>query len=226
MQVLIFAAGKGTRLRPLTYKTPKPLIKINNKTLIEHNLEKLPKEIDEIILIVNYLKEKFYDYFGDNFQGRRVKYIYQKEINGTAGALHYAKKILKERFLVLNGDDIYDKKDIKKCLQHQNSILIKEKKGNFSGGKIILDKNNNLENIEEGNHNEKKAYIATGLYVLTKNFFKYKKIQIPNTKEYGLPQTLIEMAKKEEIKIQKANFYLQIGDPKALKEAKKILKEK
>ncbi len=63
MHLVIMAAGEGSRLRPLTDTTPKPLIKICGKTIIEHNIESIVDGFDEIFLIVKYKKEQFKEYF-------------------------------------------------------------------------------------------------------------------------------------------------------------------
>jgi len=63
MKAIILASGRGTRMKPLTDTTPKPLIKIAGKPIIEHNIEKIHKQVDEIILVVKYLSEQFKTYF-------------------------------------------------------------------------------------------------------------------------------------------------------------------
>ncbi len=225
MQAVILAAGKGTRLRPITYHVPKPMVRVAGKNLLEHNLDKLPKEIDEIIFVIGYLGEQIKNHFGDEFEGRKIKYIRQKELYGTGHALHVCKNLLKDRFLVMMGDDIYNKDDIKRCIKHDFVMLVSEVSGKFSGGRIKLNKDGNLEDIVEGTHKRKTSLVNTGLYVLTDKFFDYKLVQLPDRKEYGLPQTLVTMARDYPVKIEKATSWLQISDLKGLERAKKILEK-
>ncbi len=224
MQAVILAAGLGTRLRPLTYHVPKPMIRVAGKNLIEHNLDKLPEEVDEIILVVNYLKEQIINHFGDEFGGRRIKYVEQSKPLGTGHALHACKDLLGDRFLVLMGDDIYNAEDIKRCLQHKNCMLASEIRGSFSGGRIQLNSEGTLKNIKEGKHKRDISLVNAGFYIITKPFFDYKLFYAPDKNEYYLPQTLVKMAKDYPVDIEKATEWIQISDLAGLKRAEKILK--
>lgn len=107
---VLLVGGKGTRLRPLTYKKPKGMLEVNGKTVIEHLLDLLKKYgIRKVILSVGYLKEKIIDYFGDGSKfGVEIKYIEEDEPLGTAGPLKLAKEHLKGSFIVSNGDELKD----------------------------------------------------------------------------------------------------------------------
>jgi len=107
MQAVILAAGEGIRLRPLTLDKPKPLVKIDGKTLLEHNLDQLIGLIDEVILIIGYKGDMIKEYIGSEYQSMKIKYIEQKEQLGTGHALMQAKKLIKGKFLVLMSDDLY-----------------------------------------------------------------------------------------------------------------------
>lgn len=224
MQAVILAAGKGTRLRPITYDVPKPMIKISGKNMMERNIEQLPEEVEELIFVVNYLSSQIVNYFGDNFASKKVKYVKQEKMLGTGDALSSCQNFLRDKFLVMNGDDIYKKEDIERCMKHDNCILTKEQKNKFSGGRITLDQNGNLCDIVEGTH-EKGGLANTALYVLTKDFFNYELVPLFNKNEYGLPQTIIKMAKDFPIKIEKANFWLQVNDISDLKKARRIFEK-
>ncbi len=104
--VLIMAGGLGTRLRPLTNRTPKPMLNVGGKPLLETIIQQIKQYgFQNILLSVNYEKEMIQNYFqdGTNF-GVEIKYIEETERMGTAGAIRLAKKYLKEPFFVVNGD--------------------------------------------------------------------------------------------------------------------------
>jgi len=223
MQAVILAAGRGTRLRPLTYHVPKPMIRIAGKNLIEHNLDILPECISEIILVVGYLGEQIINHFGNEHKGIKIKYIKQNKLYGTGHAVFLCQELLKDRFLVFMGDDIYSNKDIKRCLKHEQCVLAKEVSGKFRGGRIKLNKYGHMEDIIEGIHKKSKGLVNTGLYILNKKIFEYSLVPLKHKKEYGLPQTIIKMAQDYPVNIEKAGFWLQINDLNSLKRIEKIL---
>lgn len=109
-KAVILAGGKGTRMRPLTYEMPKPMIPIKGKPLIQHIIELCRKyDIREIIISIGYLGDKIREHFGDGSHlGVDIKYVEEKEELGTAGPLNLAKKHLNGPFLMFNGDVLSD----------------------------------------------------------------------------------------------------------------------
>ena len=107
-KALILIGGKGTRLRPLTYKTPKCMIDVHGKTLTEHLFDLLKKYgIRDVILSVGYLKENVKEYYGDGSKfGVNITYVEEDEPLGTAGPLRLAKKYINDSFIVTNGDEL------------------------------------------------------------------------------------------------------------------------
>ena len=107
-KALILAGGKGTRLRPLTYKIPKGLIDIQGKTITEWLFDLLKNYgIRDVVLSVGYLADKMKDYFTDGSKfGVNIEYVEEKEPLGTAGPLRLAKDMLTDSFIVSNGDEL------------------------------------------------------------------------------------------------------------------------
>ena len=100
------AGGEGQRLRPLTQSTPKPLLRIGDKTIIEHNIERLMKYgVNKIHVSVRYLKEQIVEYLGNGERwGISVEYIIEDSPLGTIGALGQKEGFTSEYVLVMNSD--------------------------------------------------------------------------------------------------------------------------
>ncbi len=110
MQALILAGGKGTRLRPLTVYTPKPIVPILNRPLLQYQLEILARAgITKITLSLNYQPNKIEDVLGDGSDfGVKLRFITEPSPLGTAGAYKFAARSTRETTVVFNGDIITD----------------------------------------------------------------------------------------------------------------------
>ena len=106
MEAIILAGGFGTRLRPFTYIRAKALLPILNKPMIVYLIESLPKEVDTVILAVNYRKDQIESYFKQNDFGREIIVNDEPEPLGTGGAVKFAEKHITDSFFVLNADVI------------------------------------------------------------------------------------------------------------------------
>src|SRR5438874_1389916 len=107
MKAILLAGGKGTRLRPLTIHTPKPIVPIFNRPFLHYQLDLLKHvaEIDEVILSLNYQPRRIEEIFGDGREsGLAIWYVVEAAPLGTAGAVRYAGESLRESVIVFNGD--------------------------------------------------------------------------------------------------------------------------
>ncbi len=110
MKALILIGGLGTRLRPLTCTTPKPLLPIVNRPFLEYQFELIKRHgIKEVIFCVSYLSHIFENYFGTGKKwGLKIEYVHEKEPLGTGGAIKNASKLIDEPLLIFNGDILTD----------------------------------------------------------------------------------------------------------------------
>lgn len=110
MQTVILAGGRGSRLAPITFDMPKPMIPIKDKPFLEYLLLMLKRNsLKKILLCVGYLGNKIEAYFGDGRSlGIEIKYSYEKELLGTGGALKLAGNLIEEKFFLLYGDSYLD----------------------------------------------------------------------------------------------------------------------
>ena len=222
MQAVILAAGRGKRMGNLTLSTTKPMLKIKGAPILEHKVRSLPRKIKEIIFIVGYHSSDIISHFKRYFDGRRIIYVFQTNLNGTGGALHLARSVLKDKFLVMMGDDLYAKKDLNNLLKHELAILGYEVDDPSQFGVIKMNRQRNMIDVIEKPKRLKKALANTGVYVLNKDFFNYELVSIGGG-EFGLPQTLAKMAADHKIKVEKTDLWHPIGNPKDLEEAEKII---
>ena len=225
MQAVILAAGKGVRLRPLTYDIPKPMVRVAGKNLLEHKLDQLPDAIDEVIIIVGYLGDQIIDYFGSQYRGKKITYVRQEELLGTGKALWLARDLIRGKFISLMGDDIYSQEDIEQCLKHDWAVLAQKVQGPTRGGRIILRPDGHLQEIIEGEHNHQHEHLMNiGVFVLEPEIFNYELVKLPGKEEWGLPQTLVKAAQDFNVKIIPASFWLPVTDVEDLKKVEEILK--
>jgi NDP-sugar pyrophosphorylase family protein len=107
MKAILLAGGKGTRLRPLTIHTPKPIVPIFERPFLHYQLDLLKQvpEIDQVVLSLNYQPRRIEEIFGDGSDsGIGIKYVVEPAPLGTAGAVRYAGESLHESVVVFNGD--------------------------------------------------------------------------------------------------------------------------
>lgn len=106
VDVVVMAGGKGTRLRPLTEETPKPLLKVGDKPILEHNIHRLSLfGMDDFWITVNYLGEQIEGYFGNgNLKNLNINYIWEDEPLGTIGSVSKIDNFIHDYVLVTNSD--------------------------------------------------------------------------------------------------------------------------
>src|SRR5882672_12604220 len=115
MQAVVLVGGQGTRLRPLTETRPKPLLPVANVPMVRRIIDRMPPEVDEVLLAANYKLELLAEYFRTHDVGRNVTLVEEKEPLGTAGAIKNVASHLDDTFLVFNGD-VLDSLDVGKLL--------------------------------------------------------------------------------------------------------------
>lgn len=106
VKAVLLVGGMGTRLRPLTYRIPKPLVPVLGKPLIMHVIDSLPREVDETIIPVGYMKDVMQAYLEKNPPKRKITLVDEPEPLGTGGAVKAVEDHLEGTFLVVNGDII------------------------------------------------------------------------------------------------------------------------
>lgn len=198
MKTVIMAGGKGTRISSVANDIPKPMIKIDNKPVLEHEIECLRQQgFTDIIITVSHLGNIIMDYFGNGESfGVNIEYYFEKEPLGNAGALFKIKDKLTEDFLLLNADSVFDVnfnrfvEFHKKCggdatlLTHPNSHP-------YDSGLIIADENKSVVHWltkEDARPEYYKNRVNAGLHVISP---KLLDIEI-NTQKIDLDRQILK----------------------------------
>lgn len=211
MQAVILAAGKGIRFLPLSASRPKPLFSIFGKTILEYNLDELNGLVDEVIIIVGYKKEMIMEKIGKKYGEMKIIYIEDKKIEGTGSSAKLASSHLKDKFLLLNGDDFYAKADIKKAIDKCPSILVKEHENPSCFG-VIDEEEGYAKNIIEKPDNPPSKLVNSALYCLPKNIFDYEIGKSPRG-EYEFTDYIRKFIHEKRLHICEAGFWVPASYP-------------
>jgi len=213
MKAIILAAWEGTRLKPITNTTPKPLIKIVWKTIIEHNLESIYKHVDEIIIVVKYLKEKFPEILWNNYKWIKITYITQGDEKGTAAAIKNIN--ISWDFLLLNWDSIFNKSDLEKIINlNWYWALVQETN---SPEKYWIFKEKDWKALKIIEKPKEFVWNLANLWVYKFNDSIFKivnSIPLSPRWEYEITDAINEFIKSNEFNLLKINWdFIDIGYP-------------
>ena len=223
------AGGKGTRLGEITQRIPKPLISINGTPILDRIFDAFPEEITEVIISVAHLGDQISTYTGSLFKNRSVTHVQCNEaLMGTAGAVWAARDLIQngERFLVVSGDDIYQRADLEACLKNDLAFgLFQELPPSEKFFSIELNGKGDVVRFVRPQNLEEKINIATGVYVLDDRIFGYDPVHLKDA-EYGLPQTILRMAQDIPVRGVVMDSWLPINTPEDIQKAKNMLNSK
>ena len=182
MKAVILAGGEGTRLRPLTCNTPKPMMPLVNKPMMEHIVALLALHgFDEIVVTVAFLANQIRDYFGDGSDfGVSMRYATEDTPLGTAGSVRNASAELDDTFLVISGDVLTDIDLTAFVKAHRDasasaSIALKHVDNPLEFGIVITQSDGSIERfLEKPSWGEVFSdTINTGIYVLEPDVFDF-----------------------------------------------------
>lgn len=212
---VILAAGGSTRTHPLTVAFPKPLLKVLSTSIIGHNLGQLEASgcISRAIVVVGFMKDMLIEKLGKRFGSIDIEYAEQKERNGTGGALLCCRKMLKGRFIVINGDDIYSADDIRRAAGHEYCIVGKEVEDASKWGVISL-KGGFVESISEKPDNPESKLANIGVYALSERIFDFQ-IEKSARGELEITEYVNRLVKAgERVRCEKVKgYWLPVGYP-------------
>ncbi len=186
MKAVILAAGEGRRMLPLTQSIPKPLLRVKNKTILDYIFDALPPEIDQVVLVVGYLKKKIQEHIGYRYQGKAIRYVVQHSLTGSATALLCCRDLFlpDERFLLIYGDDMTNRAEVEECLSHSFSWVCCPAANPHASGIATLTPNGRIMEVVEKPDHPKSTMSAAGVMVISGAIFTYVPIQHQNGEYY------------------------------------------
>ena len=226
IDAVLMAGGKGERLRPLTQNTPKPLLKIGDKAIIDRNVDRLIEYgIEHISVTVNYLKEQLIEYYAEpKPSGVKVQCVAEKQFFGTIGALTLVKEFHNDTILVMNSDLLTD-------IDYEDFFLHFQEHGAMMSAAAIpytisipygifdLD-GRNIKGVSEKpvyNH-----YANAGIYLIRKEALRY----IPKDKVFNATDLIDALAAdgQKVIRYPLTGLWIDIGTPEEYRQAQELIK--
>jgi bifunctional UDP-N-acetylglucosamine pyrophosphorylase/glucosamine-1-phosphate N-acetyltransferase len=224
MDAIILAAGLGTRLRPHTETTPKPLLTVRGRPILDWTLGALPSGVDRVIVVVEYLGHQIEEYL------RRQKHVASAEVvwqgtppRGTGDAVRKcAGRLRGGSFLVLNGDDLYGAADLAELARQRAGLLVREVSDPEKWGIAFVKADGSLEKLVEKPKGLAAPQLANaGAYVFPEDVFTTE-LKLSARGEYEVTDYVTAEAAKGEVRPVKCRFWLPIGDVAAWQAAQGV----
>lgn len=178
MQAIVPAAGRGTRLRPLTDDRPKGLVEVAGKPILTHCFESLlAAGVDDIVVVVGYRGEDIVDYYGDDFRGVSLTYAWQTEQLGLGHAVSTAEAHVSGDVVVWNGDNVGEV-NLSETVEHHRrtdaatTLLVDEVSRERAGeGAVFVLEDDELVGLVEKPDEPPSTVIPRGVYVFSERIF-------------------------------------------------------
>ena len=215
MDAIILAGGKGTRMRPLTDHTPKPLLTVRGKPILEWSLRSLRPVADHVLVVAKYLKPQIEAYMAAQTIFEHYTIVEQTpQPLGTGHAVQCCQPHLKSAsFLVVNGDDIYDNESLRQLADTEAGLLAAHKGDQSRWGVLVTGDDGRLLHIDEkpaeGTY-PTPVQINIGAYKLTDAVFDH---DLPKSErgEYEITGYVSYLADRTPMQVIPAAFWLPIG---------------
>ncbi len=236
MKAIIVAGGRGKRLKPLTNKIPKPMVKVLGKPILLHIIELLKKNgVKNFIIALCFSPEVITQFFGDGKKfGVKIKYTYEnpKKPLGTAGAISLARDLIDDTFIVTYAD-ILRELNIKKMVQFHDknksfiTLNVYKRESTNAKSKVVIDDQHRvikfIERPKEDELIDDYVWTNGSFYILEPEIFKF----IPENKksDFGsdiFPKLLA--SKKAFYTYTTTDYFIDIGDLKKLELARRTFK--
>ncbi|MCL9817977.1 UTP--glucose-1-phosphate uridylyltransferase AglF [Natronocalculus amylovorans] len=236
MKAVLLAAGKGTRLRPLTDEIPKGMVEINGKPILTHCFEQLASlGADEFVVVVGYKKEIIIDHYGDEFNKIPITYAHQRKQSGLAHALLTVGEHIDDDFMLMLGDNIFNAnlRDVVRRQQEDRAdaaFLVEEVAWEEASRYGVCDTNayGEITDVVEKPEEPPSNLVMTGFYTFTPAIFHAcHLVQPSNRGEYEISEAIDLLIRSgrtiDAIRID--GWRIDVGYPEDRDRAEELLKQ-
>jgi bifunctional UDP-N-acetylglucosamine pyrophosphorylase/glucosamine-1-phosphate N-acetyltransferase len=211
VDAIILAAGRGTRLRPHTEHTPKPLLPVQGRPILDWIVGALPP-VERLVVVVNYLAEQIEDYLAGQTHVRHWTTVRQAEPRGTGDALMSCKgAVTADRLMVLNGDDLLGRADLARLAAVPMGILTHPVDAPENYGVVFRNPDGTLKRIAEKEKGLPAPQLANvGGYVFPRAVFDLT-LPLSPRNEYEITDAVSQLAAAGPFHVVAADYWLPIG---------------
>lgn len=225
IDAVLMAGGKGERLRPLTEKTPKPLLAVGGKAIIDHNIDRLISfGVKHISVTVNYLKEQIEEHFAEPRGEVQVQTVREPKFLGTIGSIKFVKEFYNDTVLVMNSDlftNINYEDFYLHFIEHNAEMSVAAVPYTVSVPYGIFDLDGRIIQgiLEKPTYN---YYANAGIYLIKKAALD----EIPNDKFFNATDLIEKLIseRKKVIRFPLNGTWIDIGNPQEYKKANELVK--
>jgi len=211
MDAIILAAGLGLRLRPHTLHTPKPLLPVKGRPILDWALGALPRAVGRVVVVIHHLGEQVESYLRGQKHVARWEVVRQEQPRGTGDALRSCRDLLQsDHFLVLNGDDLYGAADLEALARCRAGVLVSPVDEPRRFGIAFLKPDGTLERLVEKPDLEGRRLANTGAYAFPRDILETP-LQLSARGEYEATDYVTALAQREPVRVIESGFWLPIG---------------
>src|SRR5262245_23628858 len=211
MDAIILAAGLGTRLRPHTLTTPKPLLPVRGRPILDWALGALPRSVDRVLVVVNYLADQIEAYLRKQTYFREWAALVQEQARGTGDAFRCCRSELRsDKFLVLNGDDLYGAADLAALARCPAGLLVQPVDEPRRFGIAFLKQDGTLEKLVEKPDLDGRQLANAGAYVFPRTIFDTE-LTVSARGEYEVTDYVSALAARQPVQVVQAGYWLPSG---------------
>jgi bifunctional UDP-N-acetylglucosamine pyrophosphorylase/glucosamine-1-phosphate N-acetyltransferase len=223
MDAILLAAGLGTRLRPHTLHTPKPLLPVQGRPILDWTLGALPPTVDRVVVVVSHLAEQIEHYLQGQSHLREWAVVPQGEPRGTGDALRRCREqVRSDRFLVINGDDLFGAADLAELSAQPAGVLVTEVQDPKKYGIAFLKPDGKtLDKLLEKPDLPPPQLANTGAYAFPREVFDIE-IGLSPRGEYEITDYVSTLAARQPFYVVRSQFWYPIGTEDAWNQAQAL----